>query len=408
MFHRFYTLDKKPTVWNILFLTVLMLLGMAVILSRHTVSTPWFLAVYYAYHLAVLVLLLRAFFRQLRYDPYSYNTIYYAGFSILVFVYLIQVFILTSHGYFWDYSPELRITNLIGLVIGSAKSFMILTSPIVLIFALALCLSNIVLIRHEGRRFVNILGILLSVLMVGGIAFLWRADYYVSGSKFYVMVRDMLTNLFASVYLYFECMVIGTAIAMAIVTTYKPEKDKDHILILGCGLKKDGTPTPLLKGRADRALSFYREQIAETGHAPVLVPSGGQGPDEVCAESQSMASYLMEQGVPEEHILQEDRSVSTFENMRNSRDLLRERGGEGNAAFSTTNYHVFRSGLMASRVGMRAVGMGSRTKWYFWPNAAVREFVGLLTDHRVKQAVILGCMVLFYVVTVFLYYHFLA
>ena len=78
MFHRFYTLDKKPTVWNILFLTVLMLLGMAVILSRHTVSTPWFLAVYYAYHLAVLVLLLRAFSRQLRYDPYSYNTIYYA------------------------------------------------------------------------------------------------------------------------------------------------------------------------------------------------------------------------------------------------------------------------------------------------------------------------------------------
>ena len=151
MFHRFYTLDKKPTVWNILFLTVLMLLGMAVILSRHTVSTPWFLAVYYAYHLAVLVLLLRAFFRQLRYDPYSYNTIYYAGFSILVFVYLIQVFILTSHGYFWDYPPELRITNLIGLVIGSAKSFMILTSPIVLIFALALCLSNIVLIRHERK-----------------------------------------------------------------------------------------------------------------------------------------------------------------------------------------------------------------------------------------------------------------
>ena len=63
---------------------------------------------------------------------------------------------------------------------------------------------------------------------------------------------------------------------------------------------------------------------------------------------------------------------------------------------------------MARRVGMRAVGMGSRTKWYFWPNAAVREFVGLLTDHRVKQAVILGCMVLFYVVTVFLYYHLLA
>ena len=64
MFHRFYTLDKKPTVWNILFLTVLMLLGMAVILSRHTVSTPWFLAVYIVFHLAVLGMLIRAFFRH--------------------------------------------------------------------------------------------------------------------------------------------------------------------------------------------------------------------------------------------------------------------------------------------------------------------------------------------------------
>ena len=407
MFHRFYTLEKKPTVWNIAFLTVFMIIGMAVILTRQAISIPWFLAVYIVFHLAVLGMLIRAFFRQLRYDPYSYNTIYYSGFTILMLVYLLQVVFLVSRSYFWTYEPDIQITNLIGLLIGSAKTFMILTSPIVLLFSLALCISNIALIRHEGRRFVNILGIILSVLMVGGIAFLWRADYYVSGSHFYVMVRDMLTNLFASVYLYFECMVIGTIIAMIIVTTYKPDKNKDHILILGCGLKKDGTPTPLLKGRADRALKFYREQIDETGRAPVLVPSGGQGPDEVCAESESMARYLMEQDVPEEHILQEDKSVSTYENMRNSRDLLRSRGGEGNVAFSTTNYHVFRSGLMARRVGMDAVGMGSRTKWYFLPNAAVREFVGLLTDHRVKQALVLSGMILFYVVTVFLYYHFI-
>ncbi|MBQ3275733.1 MAG: hypothetical protein IJH47_01575 [Oscillospiraceae bacterium] len=41
--------------------------------------------------------------------------------------------------------------------------------------------------------------------------------------------------------------------------------------------------------------------------------------------------------------------------------------------------------------------MGAKTKWYFWPNAAVREFVGLLTEHRLKQGLILGGMVVFYV-----------
>ena len=52
---------------------------------------------------------------------------------------------------------------------------------------------------------------------------------------------------------------------------------------------------------------------------------------------------------------------------------------------------------VSRRVKMRAVGMGAKTKWYFWPNAAVREFVGLLTEHRLKQGLILGGMVVFYV-----------
>ena len=53
---------------------------------------------------------------------------------------------------------------------------------------------------------------------------------------------------------------------------------------------------------------------------------------------------------------------------------------------------------------MRAVGMGAKTKWYFWPNAAVREFVGLLTEHRGKQALVIGSIIVFYVVLTLLAY----
>jgi len=53
---------------------------------------------------------------------------------------------------------------------------------------------------------------------------------------------------------------------------------------------------------------------------------------------------------------------------------------------------------------MRAVGMGAATKWYFWPNASVREFVGLLTEHRGKQAMIFGGLILVYAVLTFLIY----
>ena len=29
--------------------------------------------------------------------------------------------------------------------------------------------------------------------------------------------------------------------------------------------------------------------------------------------------------------------------------------------------------------------MGSRTVWYFWPNAFLREFIGLLSSTRIQQ-----------------------
>ena len=53
---------------------------------------------------------------------------------------------------------------------------------------------------------------------------------------------------------------------------------------------------------------------------------------------------------------------------------------------------------------MNAFGMGAQTKWYFWPNAAVREFVGLLTEHRGKQAAVLITMAAVYCVLTLLVY----
>ena len=117
-----------------------------------------------------------------------------------------------------------------------------------------------------------------------------------------------------------------------------------------------------------------------------------------------MKNYLMAKGVPEEHILLEDRSTSTYENMRFSKEVIEATGRPGKVAFSTTNYHVFRGGIMARRVKLRAQGMGAKTKWYFWPNANVREFVGILAEHRLKQAVIIGSMVAFYAAITLVYY----
>ena len=184
---------------------------------------------------------------------------------------------------------------------------------------------------------------------------------------------------------------------------YKPDYDIDFIIVLGCGLLKDGTPTPLLKARVDTALDFYHRQLENTGKKLKFITSGGQGSDEVISESESMKRYLMSKGINEEDIIKEDKSTSTYENMVYSKKIIDELDGK-KILYSTNNFHVFRSGLMAHRTKMRAYGIGSKTKWYFWPNAAVREFVGLLSTHKVKQLIVLTIMIVVYVVlTIFMF-----
>ena len=399
---RFDTIDRKPKVWNIAVLTAAAAVVMAVLLSREETSFHAVGGLLCLYLFLVVVFLAAAFVKQLRYNPYSYNTIYYSGFALFAAsVFLSQVSIMVRFRMITVAGSE-DLLYLFNVLLGSARSYMTLSMPFIALFSAGLCLSNISLIRHEGKRIVNLLGILLSFLMIGGELFLYLSTRPADLSWEVYKIRALLTNLFAALYLYYECMLIGTILANLIVLQYRPAKNVDDLIILGCGLKKDGTPTPLLAGRIDRAIAFYEEQLRETGKAPVLVCSGGKGPDEVMSEGASMKAYLMERGIPEDRILVEDRSRDTYENMLFSKDLIADDSAK--VAFSTTNYHVFRSGLMARRVRMRAVGIGAKTKWYFWPNATVREFVGILTEHRLKQALILGGMVLVYCISTVLYF----
>ena len=175
-----------------------------------------------------------------------------------------------------------------------------------------------------------------------------------------------------------------------------PAFDKDYILILGCQVRKDGTLPMLLQSRADRALEFADMQKKATGKDIIFVPTGGQGSDEVIPEGEAIRRYLLENGIPEDRIIAETKSVNTEENFRFSLEKIREhRGSEDfNAAFSTTNYHVFRSGMLAQAQGIRAEGIGSKTKKYFWINAFVREFIATIYRERKKHLIVTGTLIL--------------
>ena len=116
-------------------------------------------------------------------------------------------------------------------------------------------------------------------------------------------------------------------------------------------------------------------------------------------EAEAMGNYLRSCGIPEEVILEENRSLNTYQNMEFSKKLIEEREGnvnEKNVIFVTTNYHVFRSGILAGLAGLHAEGLGSKTKWWFWPNAFVRECIGLLANRALPEAIWLLVLVVLF------------
>lgn len=146
---------------------------------------------------------------------------------------------------------------------------------------------------------------------------------------------------------------------------HKPKFDKDYIIILGSKIRENGTLTPILQARVDKAIEFAKEQKEKSNRRIVYVPSGGKGEDEIIAEAEAMKKYLIENGIDEKDIIVENQSKNTLQNMKFSKQKIDEDNKEGRIIFSTTNYHVFRSGVIANNEGIDCEGMGSKNKMVF-------------------------------------------
>ena len=326
---------------------------------------------------------------------YAYATIHAVGFGL--FALLTGLFMLGVSLRHALHPESYAMCSAYDAISGAGYRFMIVTAPMMLAFAAAMAVSNVALLRHEGFAPKNVLGIGVALALVGGEALaFWLFGRNFSGSEMEWRVHNTLQNVYATGFAYFECMLFGAVVCGLKAARHSPAPDADVILILGCRFRADGTLTPLLRGRVDRAVAFWREQKAATGRDAVLMPSGGQGPDECMAEAEAMRRYLRAQGVPEASIRVEDRSRNTFENMARSREIIEREKPGAKVVYATTNYHVFRSGVWAARAGLRAEGMGSRTRWWYWPNAFMRECAGLLLNRVPQELLLLVAMIAFF------------
>ena len=255
----------------------------------------------------------------------------------------------------------------------------------------------------------NILGVFLGIICIIGL-FGSQAIYLLTYKMFYglrgLMFKKSIDMVINITLCYLYTIIIATLYCNIRAAKHIPKYDQDYIIILGSKIREDGTLTPLLKGRADKAIEFAKKQKEVANKGIYFIPSGGKGNDEVIAEAEAIKNYLLEQGINKKQIIMENKSTSTIENMKFSKDIINNKNKKANICFSTTNYHVFRSGVIASECGLECEGMGSKTKWYFYTNALIREFIANLVQERKKHISLLIVIYVLSLIFIYIGFHY--
>nr|WP_279290190.1 YdcF family protein [Clostridium cibarium] len=150
-----------------------------------------------------------------------------------------------------------------------------------------------------------------------------------------------------------------------------PKLDKsksEFLLVLGEELKNGENMSLILRDRLDKAVnSIYRE-----GDGGYIILSGGRRRADYISEADAMERYLLDQGIPKERIIKENKSMNINENFKFSKDIIEKQSGKAIKDISvkiiTTDYLVLRCGIIASRNGYGNVKFNaSGTRIYLAP-----------------------------------------
>ena len=314
---------------------------------------------------------------------YSYSIIMNLGLLIFININILRHINLLIIN--WN---EINITDIYNNTVQSFSYFAMLTLPCIIVLSIYCMITNIVLIKKEGFRPKNLLSIIIAIFAIIGLfgsqGVYLLTSQLLKGQEIIIVKKlvDIVINVTLS---YFYTIIIATLYCNIKAAKHIPKYDKDYIIILGCMLKKDGSLTPLLKSRVDKAIEFAKKQKEVTEKNIIFIPSGGKGKDEVTSEAEAMRDYLIKQGIKKKNIKIENKSTNTIENMKYSNSIIIEGKKNAKVSFSTTNYHVFRSGVIASNIGIDCEGIGSKTKWYYYSNALIREFLANILQERKKH-----------------------
>lgn len=125
--------------------------------------------------------------------------------------------------------------------------------------------------------------------------------------------------------------------------TYNNGQKRDVIIVLGYPAKKDGSMSPILRERIKKAAKLYHEGIAG-----VIICTGAAVANNY-VEADVMSQALIELGVPDCSIIREKLAKGTYENLVNSKKIMKDRGLK-TAVIVSSPWHLRKASSYAYRI----------------------------------------------------------
>ncbi len=149
-------------------------------------------------------------------------------------------------------------------------------------------------------------------------------------------------------------IIVGSTSDQILTVEEAAKKDADCIIVLGAGVKPDGTPTWMLEDRILVGEELYQKQAAKK-----LLMSGDHGRvtyDEV----NTMKGYCIEDGIPSEDIFMDHAGFETYDTMYRAKEVF----GAKKVIIVTQKYHLYRSLYIANKLGLEAYGVSADLRGY--------------------------------------------
>ena len=125
--------------------------------------------------------------------------------------------------------------------------------------------------------------------------------------------------------------------------------DADCILVLGCRVHEDGSPSLMLADRLEKGIELY-----ESGASARLLMSGDHGRSEY-DEVNTMKAFAVEQGVPSEAVFMDHAGFSTYDSIYRAKDVFQAE----KIIVVSQEYHLSRALYIAERLGLDAYGVAA-------------------------------------------------